>query len=160
MDARYFTVEDRSIQQLIMTTDYSKCWANCLGGCSGGMSQEHLISECLYDGEIRVKGLPWCRETEKKITIATLTSGILCRRHNSALSDVDAAAKQTLETLRAAFDLWERRKNIVTRSWTIKYFETNMLLLERWCLKTLININLNSKPGLPVDAEGNRVPTG
>lgn len=29
-----------------------------------------------------------------------------------------------------------------------------MLLLERWCLKILININLSGRPGLPVDVEG------
>ena len=28
-----------------------------------------------------------------------------------------------------------------------------MLLLERWCLKTLLNINLNLKPGWPIDGD-------
>jgi hypothetical protein len=118
------------------------------------MSQEHLVSECLYEGEIRVKGLPWCKETEKTMRIETLTAPFLCRHHNQSLSEVDGAAKQTLGALREACDLWERRKNIRTRNWTLKYFTTDMLLLERWCLKTLININLSGKPGLPVDAEG------
>jgi hypothetical protein len=29
-----------------------------------------------------------------------------------------------------------------------------MFLLERWCLKTLVNINLSGRPGLPVDEDG------
>jgi len=134
--------------------EYSECWANCLGDCNQGMSQEHLVSECLYDGEIKVKGLPWCKDTLKTIRIETLTAPLLCRYHNQTLSEVDKAAKQTLNTLREACDLWEKRKNIRTRSWTVKYFTTDMLLLERWCLKTLININLSGKPGLPVYAVG------
>jgi len=134
-------------------SDYSECWANCLGDCDGGMSQEHLVSECLFNGNVKVRGLPWCREREKEIGIASLTSGFLCRHHNSALSGLDSASKQTLDTLIEACDLYARRKNIRTRHWTVKYFTTDMLLLERWCLKTLININLSGRPGLPVDAE-------
>jgi hypothetical protein len=134
--------------------DYAQCWANCLGDCADGMSQEHLVSKCLYKGDIKVKGLPWCKDAEKTMRIETLTSRFLCRYHNRSLSEVDNAAKHTLDTLGAAFELMEARKNIRSRNWTVKYFETNMLLLERWCLKTLININLSNKPGLPVDLEG------
>ncbi len=137
-----------------MAEDYSDCWANCLGDCKEGMSQEHIVSECLFDGEIRVKGLPWCKDKEKAMRIETLTAPILCRHHNQALSDVDTASKRTLDTLKEAIELWEARKNIRTRRWTVKYFATDMLKLERWCLKTLININLSGKPGIPVDTEG------
>ena len=35
----------------------------------------------------------------------------------------------------------------------VKHFKTSMLLLERWCLKTLINVNLNLKPGWPIDGD-------
>ena len=134
-------------------SNYSQCWANCLGDCAEGLSKEHLVSKCLFPGDVTVKGLPWCKDKEKTIGIGNLTSGFLCRHHNSALSELDSASKQTLDTLIEAVDLYERRKNIRTRSWTIKYFTTDMLLLERWCLKTLININLSGRPGLPVDVE-------
>jgi hypothetical protein len=139
-----------------MTTkkaNYSQCWANCLGDCDEGMSQEHLVSECLFDSEVNVKGLPWCKNEHKKLPIRILTSKILCRYHNTALSEVDAAAKHTFDTLGAAYDLYERRKAIQARNWTVKYFETDMLLLERWCLKTLININLSNQPGLPIEGD-------
>jgi hypothetical protein len=135
-------------------SDYSDCWANCLGDCDEGMSREHLLSKCLFEREIRVKGFPWCKDTEKAIGIEGLTAKFLCRHHNSTLSELDAAARHTLDTLLEAYKLFETRKNIVTTRWTVKYFATDMLLLERWCLKTLININLSGKPGLPVDDEG------
>jgi hypothetical protein len=118
------------------------------------MSREHLVSRCLFEKEVRVKGLPWCRDIEKTIGIEGLTSKVLCRHHNSALSELDNAAKQTLDTLLEACKLFDARRSIVTTRWTVKYFITDMLLLERWCLKTLININLSGKPGLPVDPEG------
>lgn len=119
------------------------------------MSQEHLVSECLFEGEVKVKGLPWCKDAEKTIGKGRLTAPLLCRHHNGILGEVvDKAAKHTLDTLRTAFDLWEVRKAIRARSWTKKYFETDMLLLERWCLKTLININLSNKPGFPIEPEG------
>ena len=75
------------------------------------MSQEHLVSECLFEGDIKVMGLPWCKNVAKRIRIETLTDNILCRHHNSALSEVDNAAKHTLDTLAEAMDLYERRKN-------------------------------------------------
>jgi hypothetical protein len=139
-----------------MALDYSRCWANCLGDCDEGMSQEHLVSECLFDSEVNVKGLPWCKDEQKKVPIRTLTSRILCRYHNGALSELDSGAKHTLDTLGEAFDLMRVREKIRARSWTIKYFTTDMLLLERWCLKTLININLNHRPGLPIQGDSNR----
>ena len=136
--------------------DYSLCWANCLGDCDGGMSQEHLVSECLFDREVNVQGFRWCKNEFKKLPIRTLTSKILCRHHNSALSEVDNAAKHTFDTLAKAYDLMEKRRNIRSRNWAVKYFRTDMLLLERWCLKTLVNINLSNKPGLPIEGnEGN-----
>jgi hypothetical protein len=118
------------------------------------MSREHLVSKSLFEKEVRVKGLPWCKDTEKTIGIEGLTAKFLCRHHNSMLSELDDAAKLTLDTLLEACELFEARRNVVTARWTVKYFTTDMLLLERWCLKTLININLSGKPGLPADSEG------
>ena len=137
--------------------DYSQCWANCLGDCAEGMSQEHLVSECLFEGDINVMGLPWCKDAHRKMRIETLTDNILCRRHNTALSDVDNAAKHTLDTIGEAVDLYEKRKNVITRHWTIRYFETDMLLLERWALKTLLNIRMNSRPDYAIEGDWNQL---
>jgi hypothetical protein len=154
------TILDATVMTTMKQIDYTRCWANCLGDCDGGISREHIVSECLFDSAVKVKGLPWCKDKEKEVGIGSLTSKILCRHHNQSLSTVDGAAKQTLATLREASDLWLRRKDVVTKSWSFKpHYTTDMLLLERWCLKTLINVNLNRKPSLPFDAQGSLMPT-
>jgi hypothetical protein len=140
--------------------DYTQCWASCLGECEGVISREHLISKCLFsDQKINVLGLPWCKDEAKTIGIESLTGKILCRKHNSALSEVDTGVKHSLETLGAAVDLHQVRGRMRSRHWAIRYFETDMLLLERWCLKTLINLNVSEKSRLPfVDSVSTGVP--
>jgi len=120
-----------------------QCWAACLGDCGDVASQEHVISKCLYpDQAITVQGFPWCRDAPKDVRIEKLTQQILCKRHNEQLgTDVDWASKHSIETLGRAFELLIVRQKLRSRRWTVQYFETDMLLLERWCLKTLINTN-------------------
>jgi len=43
------------------------------------------------------------------------------------------------------------REKVRARHWTVKHFNTDMLLLERWCLKTLIN--LNQQEDFPISPE-------
>lgn len=132
--------------------DYSLCWASCLGDCEGVISHEHLVSECLFpDGEIIVHGLDWCKDAPKAMRIETFTGKILCEKHNNGLSEVDAAVKQSLDTLREAAILFIAREKVRARRWAVKSFNTDMLLLERWCLKTLINFNQHD--GFPIDPE-------
>jgi hypothetical protein len=46
-------------------TDYSNCWANCLGDCAEGMSGEHYISQSAFiHANINVQGFSWCREAQ------------------------------------------------------------------------------------------------
>jgi len=132
--------------------DYSQCWASCLGDCEGVISREHLISECLFpNGGITVQGLRWCEDAPKSIPIQRFTAKILCAKHNNGLSEVDAAVKKSLDTLREAAMLFMERAGVRSRHWSVKYFNTDMLLLERWCLKTLINFNQHD--GFPIDPE-------
>jgi hypothetical protein len=132
--------------------DYSQCWASCLGDCEGVISHEHLVSECLFpDGGISVQGLDWCKDFPKAIPIKTFTGKILCERHNYGLSEVDAAVMQSLDTLKEAVILHAKREKVRARQWHVKHFNTDMLLLERWCLKTLIN--LNQHDGFPINPE-------
>jgi len=123
-----------------------QCYAACLGDCSEKISQEHTISACLYPNQfIVVQGLPWCREVPKNVRIESLTQPILCKKHNEELGkNVDWASEHSRDTLGRAFDLQSVRQKVLSRRWTIKYFETDMSLLERWCLKTLINVNHQS----------------
>jgi hypothetical protein len=119
------------------------CWAACLGDCGDIASQEHIISECLYPHQsVKVQGFPWCRDAPKDVRIETLTQQILCKKHNEQLgTDVDWAVKHSLDMLGEAFDLLTVREKLRSRRWSVKRFETDMLLLERWCVKTLINTN-------------------
>ena len=120
-----------------------RCWAACLGDCNDVGSQEHIISECLYpDRSVKVQGFPWCRDEPKDLRIEKLTQQILCKKHNEQLgAEVDWASKHSRDTLGAAFNLLTVRQKVRSRHWSVKRFETNMLLLERWCVKTLINTN-------------------
>jgi hypothetical protein len=123
-------------------TDYSRCWANCLGDCAEGMSGEHYISQSVFtDADIRVQGFSWCKGEAKPIRVETLKTQILCKKHNTQLSDIDSAARASLNSIRDAWVLFDARNKLQERAWRIKRFEVDMLRLERWSLKTLINLN-------------------
>src|SRR5438128_186073 len=90
------------------------CWANVLGGCSRGLSGEHVITESLFlDDSIGVKGLPWCREGHKFIGKASYTANILCRKHNSDLSPVDDAGTFAFATFRAMATIYNNRSGML-----------------------------------------------
>lgn len=118
------------------------CWAAPLGDCKGKISREHLVSQALFpEGNITVSGLHWCRDEPKTVGLAALTGNILCRKHNSELSELDTAVKQAFETLDASMQLFQLRSKLKSRRWTIKTFTIDGTLLERWLLKTLINLS-------------------
>lgn len=120
------------------------CWAASLGDCAGGISGEHLISQAFFpDRQITVQGLHWCKDAPKTVGLSSLTGNILCRKHNSDLSVLDAAIQSTLDTLDDSMQLLEVRRKLRLRHYTIKHFTINGALLERWCLKTLINIGFD-----------------
>jgi hypothetical protein len=130
------------------------CWAACLGGCSDKASREHLVSESLFpEGEILVQGFPWCKDEPKRIGIAGLTAKILCTRHNNDLSPVDEAGANAFNTLREVGRLGEFRLKYKPRQWRIAKFRIDGPLLERWLLKTLINICCDQQ--YPIGRESN-----
>jgi hypothetical protein len=93
--------------------------------------------------EIRVHGFRWCKEEPKQMPIGTLKQKVLCKRHNGQLGEeVDEAGRFSVETLASAMDLLRFRDQYTHRRWNIQHFRTDMWRLERWCLKTLINLNL------------------
>ena len=117
-----------------------KCWASCLGGCSDKISREHTITQAMFlDKEIEVSGMPWCVEP-KKIGLANLTAKVLCVVHNSALSPLDQEAVKFAEALRESFRLLQVRHSLKPRRWTFTKFLIDGPRMERWFLKTLINV--------------------
>ena len=120
----------------------SSCWASILGDCTGKISREHLISASLFPekGEISVSGFPWCKGETKKISVKNCTSKILCSKHNSLLSPLDSSAGSAFSVLKKCISLSNERQTFHPPKFKVRVFTINGLFLERWFLKTLINL--------------------
>ena len=117
------------------------CWAGSLGGCDTKLSREHLVSEAFWPGEsITVVGFPWCKTEPKRVGPSSIVSKVLCRSHNSQLSPVDVGGANAFHALEAAEGLLHRRRQIVPANWMRVGFAADGPLLERWFLKTTINM--------------------
>ena len=86
----------------------------------------------LFPGGVAVKGFPWCRDEHKTIGVGSVTAKRLCKHHNSKLSKTDDAAIIFFKALRDQFES-------TAKSRTVKVSRNN---LERWFLKTAINLSL------------------
>ncbi len=127
------------------------CWASSLGNCGGGPSREHIISKSQFDEDsITMHGLPWCKEP-KTVGFASLVAKNLCADHNHALSPVDNEMRRFKEALKTIM----RSPKLPVR------VELDARLIERWLLKTTINIALqNTGSGLDVTPDLVRIAYG
>jgi hypothetical protein len=117
------------------------CWAECLGGCSEKISREHPISRSLFLGnEVTVHGFPWCKTVPVKIGLQSFTTKILCTKHNSDLSDLDDIGADAFKDLREMTRLSNVRSKPKHQIWTVKRYRIDGPGLERWFLKTSINL--------------------
>lgn len=117
------------------------CWAAPLGGCEDKISREHVVSAALWESPaIDVVGLPWCKEKPKRVGVSSLTAKILCRTHNSELSEVDAAGAAAFEAFRKAARIQNQREKKPRKRYKIIPLFVDGSRLERWLLKTLINV--------------------
>jgi hypothetical protein len=128
------------------TKTAEKCWAASLGDCDGKISREHLISECFWDGEksVFVQGLHWCLNEPKLIGVANNTGKILCEKHNNLFGEaggVDEVAGSARSLIERAVELNNVRIKLRSRHYNRLHFRINGLMLERWFLKTLINLS-------------------
>lgn len=135
------------------------CWANSYGNCGGGISGEHLISHGLFrqNKVVDVQGFSWCADSPKRVGIKSVTSNILCRAHNSALSLLDDTATAAFQVLREKTHI-SRFKLSPIKLLQEKAPQVNGLLLERWFLKTTLNLTFGrpiligpsgTVPGIP-----------
>ena len=112
------------------------CYASRVADCSDKLSREHYISESLLhhlnqSKDLTVSGLPWLKGESKILSPNSLSSKILCDRHNSALSSLDSIAVNLFQ----AFD----EKDVVgSGKQLIHLFSGHDL--ERWLLKMLCGI--------------------
>lgn len=134
-----------------------KCWANSIGGCSEILSGEHLISKGILEkmGKmVKVEGFNWCKTESKEIGMNALQSKILCGNHNNLLSNYDSEAINFFEAINKWVKQSERFSNngFSVKKIPIQYF-IDGLLIERWFLKTMVNLTLVStdKVTIPFD---------
>jgi hypothetical protein len=108
------------------------CWAASLGDCDGPISDEHPISQAVFDTtELLVQGPGWPSDGRER-PLKTLASTCLCCRHNNLLRSVDAEVGKFAKKLRA-LNLKRAKGTIHMNGW----------VLERWCLKALLGIVAN-----------------
>jgi hypothetical protein len=137
------------------------CWAACLGDCADGSSGEHVITGGVFTVDaVKVRGLSWCPDDFKTAGLASFVKNVLCKAHNSRLSEADNAAISLRNAICDSASLSEKRKLLEPQGWQVQRFPINGFALERWCLKTLINIAFGgqvpigrgSPPGKPPNA--------
>jgi hypothetical protein len=105
-----------------------------------------LCRNVLFDDDaINVQGFSWCLEEPKTIGLSSLVGNILCRSHNSKLSELDSAALESFNAFRESVRLSDIRRGIIADYLTVKRFVIDGPLLERWFLKTLINLSIGGK---------------
>jgi hypothetical protein len=97
-----------------------------------------VISKSQFDRTVTISGFSWCLEPIT-IGINSFTARILCRDHNTALSPVDDEARAFRDAISdREFRQKMRRSGLVMPK--LKIVSVDGLLVERWFLKTLINI--------------------
>jgi hypothetical protein len=128
-----------------------KCWANILGDCGGKISGEHIVSECSFfrrdehgkdivPDDVMISGLSWCKKP-MRIKLSEFKSKMLCTQHNWSLSPVDAESKKFYKNILDCLDLQDvRSKMKKVFSWNVQVFKNKGTLLERWFLKTTLNL--------------------
>lgn len=119
-----------------------RCWAEALGDCAGPITGEHVVSRAVFtEDHVTVKGFRWCRDEPRQIGLNSLTVNVLCAHHNNTLTSLDDAAGDAMRVFRESLKTSERNKRLMP--WvlpTVKRFRLDAALLERWMLKTSLNI--------------------
>jgi hypothetical protein len=112
---------------------------NWTRNCSRAISGEHFISKTvlsiLNPTEVRIAGLAWIPKGETRdLPIEALRANVLCVRHNSAWSQLDAMAGRFFRALAELYDDLGRRTLSRKPIWHLFSGEE----LELWLLKTIL----------------------
>lgn len=128
------------------------CWASPLDDCEGKVSREHYVSEAFFSSPtVQIQGLHWCKAEPKTIGISSATSKILCEKHNSLLSPLDAEAGLFMQAIREHLRLTDARSKPRFAPFHIKSLSVNARLLERWLLKVLLNLSFGGALKIGLD---------
>lgn len=121
---------------------HPRCYASKRGDCSTKISGEHAISANVLhvfgdDGLIDLGGLTFLADDQRRnLPIASLGSNILCDRHNSGLSHLDAVGG---DVVRRIVDVHTTLRTIKRRR-PIPEADFDGVEFERWLLKCLCGL--------------------
>ena len=121
---------------------HARCYMGWSQDCDQQISGEHFISASVLTDlggpTVKLNGVPWLTADETKILpISSLTGNILCKRHNEALSRLDAMAGKFFAALKLIHDdIFD--KKTMSRRWKWLLFSGEEL--ELWLLKTAIGL--------------------
>ena len=121
--------------EMNQTVGYKRCYAKNLGNCDG-KSVEHYISKSILEsiGTFEVRGLPWIDPEESKVVSANaLTAAVLCRHHNSLLSNYDIEATKLINHLK----LIDGKQTSLELAKVPPSLVLDGSRIEKWFLKTL-----------------------
>lgn len=121
----------------------STCWAIGRGDCNGKISREHMVSKCLFiTPKVQVQGYAWCKHEPKTVGIEAITSKILCQGHNSQLAPLDEAAGFAFNAIREHCQRENQHHKVSPiNELAVPPGIIDAKLLERWPLKTLLNLS-------------------
>lgn len=131
-----------------------KCYANSIGNCSEKLSGEHIVSKGILDDQIEIMGFPWCKSQSMLMSKNSFVSNILCERHNSLLSPFDneiKSHKNHIDLIDQNDKLFDRMPQMIKQNQFV--YANNGYYLERWFLKTLINICKINKKHISLNIE-------
>jgi hypothetical protein len=117
-----------------------KCYLRSTQNCSDKITREHYISRNVLasmekNGTSKISGTPWQAPQEFRIvSTESLTSKILCKRHNESLSALDSEAGRLIRTI----GNYDRGFNDVIPRREMSLFCGEDL--ERWMLKTVCSM--------------------
>ncbi|RKZ75585.1 MAG: hypothetical protein DRR19_29235 [Candidatus Parabeggiatoa sp. nov. 1] len=123
------------------------------------MSREHLISKGVFkEKKASVHGFSWCKDRFATVGIESLTSKILCSKHNNDLSVVDNGGIEAVDAIEKLIHLCNERKHSSPSSFEVISLNVDGYLFERWLLKVVLNLSFQNKdkiggmgevPGIP-----------
>jgi len=122
---------------------FTECYAAPLSDCARRIDREHPISKSILQvlnrtGELKIEGVRWLdKGEERRLSPDALASKMLCNRHNSALSTIDA---QALRLFNAMVQLNEELGEGSAQRQRERVWLFNGHDIERWMLKVLCGL--------------------
>ncbi len=123
----------------ITNHSHQKCYLNFTKNCCSKISGEHYISKNILEiyAGLTISGMPWQKPgVIEPYNANNLTANVLCRRHNTALPPLDAAAGHFFREIFKATQHAQKR-SVSNRS---KNFLVSGDAIELWSLKAMLGL--------------------